>query len=127
MPTAPDNNIRAADRKFSGSKNVVFFFRMVFLYGGSPPNPQVLLRSKVYLNYITDLVDYYLILSKHPSKTSSQNVFLKHPPKIYFQTFLQTAYSHIIDSHITDSPPTIYFTCTARKTYKGNNSFKIQG
>jgi hypothetical protein len=43
-----------------------------------------------------------------PLKTSFQNVLPKRPLKISFQSFLQTVYSYIIDSHIIDLPPTIY-------------------
>jgi hypothetical protein len=40
--------------------------------------------------------------------------------------FFQNKILQIIYSYITDLPPTIYFTCTARETYKSNNSFIIQ-
>jgi hypothetical protein len=67
------------------------------------------------------------ILSKYSLKISFQNILLKHPPKTSFQNnFLQTAYSHIIDSYIIDLPFIIYFIYTARETYKSSNSFNIQ-
>ena len=93
---------------------------------GVPPKPPGLIAFEGLFELYNRSSGLLPILSKRLSKTFSQNIFPKHPPKTFFQTnFLQTAYSHIINSYITDSPPTIYFTCTMRETCKGSNSFNI--
>jgi hypothetical protein len=95
---------------------------------GVPPKPSVLIAFEGLFELYSRSnrllpdplkISFQNILPKRFLKTSPQSVFLKYPPKTSFENnFMHIVYSCIIDLHIINLSPIIYFTCTARETCK---------